>query len=381
MTAPAGPAAGSIKLESVQLLRAIAASMVVVGHLIGAAREREDMLGAFTRPHFAGGAGVDVFFLISGFIMVYASRRMFGSVRGAGDFMIRRLIRIVPLYWGVTALVLALLLAGGRGLPSAEGIAASVFFLPYDTTGRGDGFVFPVVNLGWTLNYEMLFYLLFALFIPLGREKCVAAVVAALALIVSAGVLFGPQHVALRFWSQPIILEFGAGMIIALFSIYRRLVLPVGPRILLVAVAIAYYLADPAGLFSLPTTPNGFARVLSWGVASALLLIAAISGPVPLSSRAGALAVRLGDASYALYLLHPLVIVVMLRLVDFGLFSALPQGGWAVGTFMIASFVVASAGSILFYLVMERPVTDRLSGVLARPVSSPERHLQPPSAT
>ena len=69
------------KLDSVQLLRAIAASMVVIGHLIGAAVHKADLLGPFERPHFAGGAGVDIFFLISGFIMVYTSGRMFGSPR------------------------------------------------------------------------------------------------------------------------------------------------------------------------------------------------------------------------------------------------------------------------------------------------------------
>ncbi len=350
------------KLDSVQLLRALAASMVVIGHLIGAATLKADALGPFSKPHFAGGAGVDIFFLISGFIMVYTSGRMFGSGAGAGDFLIRRLVRIVPLYWLVTLLTLGLAAVAGNRLPSFVATTASFLFFPIDTSGRGDGFAFPIVDLGWTLNYEMMFYLLFAAFIPWGRDKCVAAVSIVLVALVAIGFFATPGNVTLRFWMQPIILEFGAGMILAQLHLQGRLALSAAVRIALAAAAVALYLGDPFGLFTLPTTPNGFARIGSWGLASALLLIAAISGPTPLSGAFGQASVRLGDASYALYLLHPFVILVLLRVADLGLFG----GAFAIPLFIATGFAVAAIGSILFHLFVERPGTVTLTHLLQR---------------
>lgn len=352
----------SAKLESIQLLRAIAASMVVIGHLIGAAVHKADVLGPFARPHFAGGAGVDIFFLISGFIMVYTSGRMFGSGCGARDFLIRRLVRIVPLYWLVTLLVLGLAIVAGNHLPGPLATLASFLFFPMDTSARGDGFAFPIVDLGWTLNYEMMFYLLFAAFIPWGRERCVAAVSVALLLLVGIGALAAPANVTLRFWTQPIILEFGAGMILALLHLRGLISLGTMARIVLAVTAMALYLWDPFGLFTLKTTPNGFARIGSWGIASALLLIAAISGPTPLSGALGKASVRLGDASYALYLLHPFVILVLLRIADRGLFS----GDYAAQLFILTGFVMAAATSVIFYLLVERPGTVTLTHLLQR---------------
>lgn len=350
------------KLDSVQLLRAVAASMVVIGHLIGAATLKADMLGSFAKPHFAGGAGVDIFFLISGFIMVYTSGRMFGSGRGARDFLIRRLVRIVPLYWLVTLLTLGLAVVAGNRLPSLVATAASFLFFPIDTSGRGDGFAFPIVDLGWTLNYEMMFYLLFAAFIPWGRGRCVAAVSITLVALVAIGFFAMPGNVTLRFWMQPIILEFGAGMILAQLHLRGRFALSAAARIALAAAAVALYLWDPFALFTLPTTPNGFTRIGSWGVASALILIAAISGPTPLSGVFGKASVRLGDASYALYLLHPFVILVMLRVADHGLFS----GSFATPLFILTGFAAAAIVSILFHLLVERPGTVTLTHLLQR---------------
>jgi exopolysaccharide production protein ExoZ len=86
------------KIESIQMLRAFAASLVVIGHLLGNAAHKPELFGYLGTPHFGGGVGVDVFFLISGFIMVFASSRLFGSLSGSREFLVRRLIRIIPLY-------------------------------------------------------------------------------------------------------------------------------------------------------------------------------------------------------------------------------------------------------------------------------------------
>ncbi|MCR5875270.1 acyltransferase [Phenylobacterium sp. J426] len=137
-------------MRSIQYLRGIAAFAVLVFH----AAERAG-------GHFGvGAAGVDVFFVISGFIMWVVTCRKTPS---PGDFLMRRVQRIVPLYWAATLLVVGVALAIPGSFPnlqvSFEALLKSLFFVPYHDAG---GLIAPLIVPGWTLNYEMFFYLLFA---------------------------------------------------------------------------------------------------------------------------------------------------------------------------------------------------------------------------
>lgn len=353
------------KLLSVQLMRAIAATAVVSGHVVGgAAREAGRQGWTFERPLYASGAGVDLFFLISGFIMVLASGRLFGVPGAARTFLTRRIIRIVPLYWAITALNLPVVLFFARHdvtlTPAA--VAASFAFLPYDTGRLGNGFAFPVLDLGWTLNYEMMFYLLFAACIALRREACVAAVCGLLAVIVAAGAAIDASALALFFWSRPIILEFGAGMVVALLMMRGGIVLPAVARIALAIAALAWLAADPTGRLALAITPNDGWRLVAWGIPAAALLVAAISGPMPLANRGGVVAVALGDASYALYLSHPFVIRAMLILIERTSLGGMigPLG------FVALTLLLAMLAAVAIHVWIERPVTDWLTARFGR---------------
>ncbi len=124
---------------------------------------------------------------------------------------------MVPLYWLATTLVLALAFARpgllGAGTEGPGYLVASYLFWPM---ARTDGAVQPLYSLGWTLNYEMAFYALFALALPLGRRGAVLGVLALLAGLVLIGQLPGPWPVPLAFWSDPIVLEFACGAGLAL---------------------------------------------------------------------------------------------------------------------------------------------------------------------
>jgi peptidoglycan/LPS O-acetylase OafA/YrhL len=192
------------QILSVQMLRAVAALTVIVGHVQAQSiLDTERFGGSFTPTHILPwGAGVDLFFVISGFIMVASSEKLFAAPKGNVTFLARRFARIIPLYWIFATLYIVLkFLAGSDGhpFPNWPDIVASYAFWPSDTFG--DGHPRPFYTLGWTLNYEMFFYILFALFLAFPRDKAVACVTAALAAAVGLGLLFKPGFVPFAFWS------------------------------------------------------------------------------------------------------------------------------------------------------------------------------------
>ncbi len=162
--------------DGIQGLRALAAAAVAFLHI---ADEAGALTGTPGRSPYRWvdalplEAGVDLFFVISGFVMVWSSWDAFGHARSVAPFVWRRLLRIVPLYWLLTAATVAVAVAApgsvSDGVRDGWGyIAASFAFLPWR---RADGFVQPVLRLGWTLEYEMLFYALLAATLPLAAPR------------------------------------------------------------------------------------------------------------------------------------------------------------------------------------------------------------------
>ncbi|WP_298963006.1 acyltransferase [uncultured Methylobacterium sp.] len=290
------------KLPLIQVLRAVAALMVVVSHGQAEAAALAARFGLAFRP--AGWlpwpAGVDVFFVISGFIIVHAAGPLHGQPAGPRRFLAHRIARVVPLYWLVTSLYLALALAR-PGMLNAPGgadpglVAASYLFWPM---ARPDGAVTPLYSLGWTLNYEMAFYAVFALALPWPRRRAVAAVAAGLVALVVATRLVGGLPTPLAFWGDPIVLEFAVGLGLGLLRA-EGLHLPGAVRAALAAGGLA--LLALAGDTTLP-------RALAWGGPAALLVAAAALGRREPEGRLVRAASHLGDASYALYLVHPFVV-------------------------------------------------------------------------
>ena len=203
--------------------------------------------GSFERVHLLPWrAGVDIFFVISGFIMVYASEDLFGRKGASVEFLARRVARIVPLYWMFTAfytLFLVIALVGTtKDFPGWPNIVASFAFWPAYATGHEAPM--PVFELGWTLNYEMFFYAVFAVFIGLRRSRTVIAVAALLGGLVLMGFVLQPSAAAPFFWTRPIILEFVFGMGIALL-LRHGVVLSGLIRGAFLVSGVAILIADP----------------------------------------------------------------------------------------------------------------------------------------
>jgi peptidoglycan/LPS O-acetylase OafA/YrhL len=344
---------GSPTLKSIQVLRAVAAFGVLTLH---AATEKITFLGGEPGPFrnfLLGAAGVDLFFVISGFVMVYSSESLFGRTDGPRKFFLRRLARIAPLYWAVTiAIILYIYAVHGRVLwdiYTPASLVASFLFWPYP---RVDGFAFPVHLLGWTLNFEMFFYAVFAAAIMLPRRAAIAVIVVVFAALVTLG-----RHVTLplpfQFWANSIILEFCYGMVIAL--LYREGVRL--PR----AAAWALGAAAVAG-FAAAATPNSEWRVLFWGLPSAALVAScALSESTWRPGPAGRFFGLLGDASYSLYLVHPLTFpLVRWTIGRWFDFSSVP---WL---YAAIAYAAAIAASIACYLMFEKPITRALQSRLKR---------------
>jgi exopolysaccharide production protein ExoZ len=344
----------------VQVLRGLAALLVLLGHLQAHVVQMAESVGeSVSRITFLpGGFGVDLFFTISGFIMVVSSRDLFQQTGSWKTFLYKRASRLVPLYWFATLAFLPVILLGRHAYEGdlAQALGTSLFFIPY-LSYPNTTLPFPLHTLGWSLNYEVFFYVVFACFLSLSRHKAVAGVALAMTAIVLLGHLTEPSNVALTFWSQPIVLEFAMGLLLG--AAWLRW----NPRLnamwawLVVAACIAWLMADPLGVavkIDDAPTPNGFARLLGWGAPAALLLCVAVfferGNAVRSQGPFGSLA-KLGDWSYSLYLMHPFGLIAISKLwMLLGLYRIIP---WPVfGLVLIGSSIVLAAAC---YRYIERP--------------------------
>jgi len=344
--------------KSIQVLRAVAAIGVLTLH---AATEKVTHMGGEPGPFrnfLLGAAGVDLFFVISGFVMVYSSESLFGRTEGPRTFFLRRLARIAPLYWAVTvAIILYIYTVHGAKLweiYSPASLIASFLFWPYP---RIDGFAFPVHLLGWTLNFEMFFYAVFAFAILLPRRVAIPAVSIAFVALAAAG-RYLSLPLPFLFWANPIIVEFCYGMAIAL--IYRE-----GFR-LPPAAAWALGIAACAAYASAYAPINEW-RVLYWGLPGAALVAAcALSAHTWRPGPAGRFFGLLGDASYSLYLVHPLTFPLVRWTI--GRFFVGTDAGWV---YAAIAYAAAIAASVACYLAFERPITRALQRRLRAGEKSP----------
>lgn len=280
------------EFNSIQALRGIAALMVVVYHATISAGLTAD-LGDGDRSFLD--AGVDIFFVISGFVMIIATS---GRSMTPWAFLKARLTRIVPLYWIALLVTLIVGVAFSKfAFPKATDILMAYLFLPYVNP---NGQIAPFLTAGWTLSYEMFFYLVFALLIAIPawrRSFIILALFIALVGIRPVVGDFGP--IAFRLTS-PLLLEFVAGMFLALTIEWTQKV-PAFAGILLVAFGAVLGIFAASEMESLP-------RFIAQG-GPAILIVAGVLRLEPFISSTARPIRYLGDASYSVYLFHSLFIL------------------------------------------------------------------------
>lgn len=329
--------AQSAKLESIQLLRFIAAFAVVCVHI--------PLLGG-------GGFGVDIFFFISGFIISYI------STFDQRNFFKKRIIRIVPIYWLLTLSVFTLALLAPSLLNNTTAdpvhLLKSLFFVPFDKNGSG---LFPVLFVGWTLNYEMFFYLVFGLSMMISHKYRELLASAALALIFVGAQFFPQDSVVYNFLGHSILLEFIFGMLFRLLwsHLQERSEKHVSLAGIIFGLCFLTFLVgliitNPTYITDSGEHIQASLRALIWGVPSALLCMSVIL--LMSKARIPAFLILLGDASFSLYLLHAYPLQAFDKIL--GVYDKSIVIAW--GATLVALAIIIGL-SIVFYKLIEKPAT------------------------
>lgn len=314
---PAGDRLPGDKLDVIQALRGVAALLVVFYHGVGY-QPRAKQEGTIEHLIFSFGAsGVDLFFMISGFIMVYATRGTPAGLDGAGPFLIKRMARIFPVYFVATAVYVPMMIAMGRHvghidiMTQPNQIIRSMLMIPTNFGSMGPYFGGSVLHVGWTINFEAYFYFLFAVSLLFGRLRWVAlALIAGVMLVglplmvstpsLNAYVDYGFQG-PLNFLTSPMIWEFFIGVVIGRLYLSNVAIPRLAANLLsLVALAVLVWFLITGVSLRLGLT--------GWGAPYALLLFALAIGSKTMTIRWPRALIWTGNVSFSLYLVHPFVI-------------------------------------------------------------------------
>jgi len=283
----------------VQVLRGIAASMVVCFHYVSLQQGRGAEVSSWLSRF--GNSGVDIFFVISGFIMMITQVETRGGA--ARTFLLRRFARIAPLYWVLTIVAFALATLFAQSSKTAQlgvdTLVNSLLFLPSPSDDAANWQGLYVLPMAWTLSYEWFFYVVFAISLALGLASFGRVLFLAgwFFLSVILGLLLEPSSPTLRVLTGDLSLEFLLGCVVALLHAKGVRLRP--RTAIVIALAASFVLSN-----SPPAFPH--ARPLVWGAAAFALVAAAAlteQSGIDKSWVVRPLA-RLGDISYSLYLSH-----------------------------------------------------------------------------
>ncbi|MHA0327473.1 acyltransferase family protein [Sphingomonas melonis] len=336
----------SKKIIGLQWLRAIAALLVLMAH-------NHDVMyqyGVQIYDGWVGGIGVDIFFIISGYVMFSL---MSGKPRGlttAYDFAARRVGRIIPIYWlMIVAVIFVWSMTGAdmfSDLNDRSGIrrfVLNLFFIDKK----------PIVTVGWTLSYEMLFYALSTMalaFFRRGYSRLVFIAAVLLLCFLFRTLLNHPGFIP----GKPVALEFVAGGLIwALLSRNNVRIPPIAGVVTMLAGCVGL-----AMLYGNHALNHGDA---GWFASATLIVLGVLIAEPYFASLRWQRPTDLGDASYFLYLIH-IYVVILVNYLVFGVMGA--RGTIAAVAVTFTCLVVASEIALHGFRHLERPLTRTVTRIL-----------------
>ncbi len=347
-------------LHSIQALRAIAASIVTLFHCVFWLHQSFGV--SFPNTTYIAGlgaSGVHIFFVISGFIMMWTNQDNSGNWR---KFLRKRFSRIYPSYWLVALIGILLAILTGRMLPDQLTIwIGFVLLLPKGASA--------IIDVGWTLAYEVYFYIIFAVLIALrvSLQQRVIWLGAIFLVSTTIGVFWKPPSgIAFglpKLITSGLLLEFAAGAVIGLFAI-RSSPVPAWQGAVMVLAAILGFAVSVAVDY------HAYPAIVLWGAPSILL----VAGLVMLERSGWGLKLfrklsPLGDSSYALYLIHAILIPVLVHFLP--TYSSLNYLIFLA--FVALLYLVNIAVAHLYYLKIETLLIRNTNNILNRAVEQHQK--------
>jgi len=282
------PKAKNRTLGSIEFGRGVAALLVVLYHASRhVAKETGEM--PFSSAFLFGHAGVDFFFVISGFIIYYVHSAHFGDLSQLPRYLVRRISRIYPLFWVALGFAALLLVSRGEALPTGHMLSLDALLWPGDS----------LVGVSWTLHFEMMFYAFFALFLVFGRRVGVVLCVLWVGLILHF-MAFGTGKAPTVLDSYN--LQFLMGMVVAHVALHSQFSKRQSGGLVLGGIALfaATALMENTDLL------NGYGDVarIFYGVPAALIVLGSAQLDRYHEAKPWQIGVFFGSLSYSIYLMH-----------------------------------------------------------------------------
>lgn len=330
---------------SIQVLRGVAALLVVLYHLVDAERiygKGGMLLDGLCRLGFAG---VDIFFVISGFVMTTIAAGSYRSMANAGTFLCRRAVRVVPLYWIFTTVIVAMMVAAPHALDvgfQSKNIVASYLLWP---TGS-----LPLLQVGWTLTYEAFFYVMMAIAIASVAERFIPMYLSVWALAVLVLQMAPNSSPAISVVTSPMTWEFIAGAGVGILA----------PRCN-GAMGRVFFWAGVVGFCTSALTLDHLnlveqlpmRRTLSFGVPSVFMVLGLAVRELARASKPHRILRSIGDASYSIYLSHLFVITLAARLWARTGYNTTLTSHCA---FVLSTMALAAVSGFVCYAFVEKPL-------------------------
>ena len=319
--------------------------LVIALHLVS--NEEKYAHGYTVLPNFLaiGSSGVDLFFVISGFVMVMITRNSFQKRGEIRKFIYHRVSRIYPTYWFYSLLMLAIFSVqqSTGSTTRIVDIPASFLLLPQSQL--------PLLVVGWTLIHEMYFYLVFAVLLVFNQRWLLPLLVLwGITTVIGWLILPSNANPAFRLITDPLTLEFIVGGLIALVHFSGKSIN--GWPFLVIALAwwfLGYGICMKLGL---QPESLSWLRVLVFGIPAAFFVYSLVTIEKSSGRRLPNYLILIGDASFSIYLSHLLVIATIGRIWE--KFDVV--GPWVNGTVVVAMFFSALAIGLISFRLVERPL-------------------------
>ncbi|MUG99983.1 acyltransferase family protein [Scytonema sp. UIC 10036] len=339
------------KLNLLQVFRGLAALLVVLCHscLIFDQNLNQPFL---SNIFLFGASGVDLFFVISGFIIFHIHSKDIGKPTKLKDFFWKRFVRVYPLYWLILTLkILTSIgeLSSDKNPQSFLEIGKAYLLFPQETE-----IIEKFIGVSWTLSYEIFFYIMFGLLIYFKPKFSVSIIVPWLSIVFFnfVGIIKIPQDIfLLDFLFNRIHIEFLFGVLCSyLVSKYK---ITYGSTLLYVGIFL-FTLSAISYNYKIITLSS---RVISFGIPALLIILGSVALEMRKAIAPPHVLILLGDASYSTYLIHSFVINNLTKAaIKLGIVDFLTQNSFIFSLFAIINTIVTLLAGVAFYLCLEKPL-------------------------